>query len=311
MPSSSAPPAARRWLLLAAKLGAAVLVVWFVGDAARQAATQLSASNLAIGWGWVALAGVVYLVALAPMAWFWRRTLQALGQPCRWADVLPAYYLGHLGKYVPGKALVVVLRTAALRREGGQAPAIAASVFVETLTMMAIGGAVASLLLITTAGDSANRSWLAPLAIGLAVVAALPTLPPVMRRLLAWLGKQASPSDAAGLTWGLLAQGWLAALLTWLGLALSLWLTVRALDDQLSADLSPAVRCLLAATLPVVAGFLSLLPGGLLVRDGLMFALLGPLSVVALPATLLLRLIWVVSEAAGYGIMELARRRMS
>ena len=303
------PPPARHSLLLVAKLGVAALVVWFVGDAARDAWKKLASEEFSIDWGLVVLSGALYLVALAPMAWFWRRTLAQLGQPSQWRLVLPAYFLGHLGKYVPGKALVVVLRTASLRREGGQTAAIAASVFIETLTMMAVGGVIASLLLITTGGDQAERPWLAPLSVVLAICAALPTLPPVMRRLLAWIASSEPDPTTHDVTWRLIAKGWLAATLTWLGLAGSLWLAMRAIDSQLSPNAPTALRCLLATSLPVVAGFLSLLPGGVVVRDGLMFALLKPLSPLALAATLLVRLIWVVSEVVACGMME-ARRRL-
>ena len=55
-------------------------------------------------------------VGLVPMAWFWHRTLAALGQPAPWRATLRAYFLGHLGKYVPGKAMAVILRVAAVRK---------------------------------------------------------------------------------------------------------------------------------------------------------------------------------------------------
>jgi hypothetical protein len=60
---------------------------------------------------WLVAAGLVYLIGLLPCWWFWHRTLQAMGQQPRCRETLRAFYIGHLGKYVPGKALVVVLRT--------------------------------------------------------------------------------------------------------------------------------------------------------------------------------------------------------
>lgn len=302
----------RRRLILLAKGLVAVVVVAFVwrsvADAARQLSTQAVRPDVAV----LGLSGVVYLVSLLPMAWFWRRTLAALGQPSRWRDVLPAYYLGHLGKYVPGKALVVVLRTGAVRRTGGEAGPIAASVVVETLTLMAVGGAVASLLLVTLGGEGLSE-WVLPLAVGMALVAAAPTLPPVMKRIVARLAPAGSVATATrGVTWPLVATGWAAALATWLGLAVSLWLALRSLDAQIAFSAGVALRCLLATSLPVVAGFLSLLPGGLLVRDGLMFALLKPLPALAEPtalaATLLVRLVWIVSELAACGMLVVGRR---
>ncbi|MEM6330245.1 MAG: lysylphosphatidylglycerol synthase domain-containing protein [Planctomycetota bacterium] len=307
------------------------LVVWFVYGTLRQSIAEFSATAIRPNPWLLFAAGVAYAAALAPMAWFWRQTLLALGQPSGWRAVLRAYCLGHLGKYVPGKGLVVVLRTGAIRQAGGQTAPIAASVFVETLTMMSVGGVLACVLL-TTHGDGAAEPWLAALAAGLAVAAAAPTLPPVIRRLVRRLARvevspaeaQASapantpsagdplPSFAGRLTWRLLGKGWLAAALAWTGLAGSLWLTLRSLDAGFPLTLVAAAYCLLAVTLPVVAGFLSLLPGGLLVRDGLMLQLLtgvaGVAEPVALAATVLLRVVWIVSEAAACAIVEAVHR---
>ncbi|MEM9186106.1 MAG: lysylphosphatidylglycerol synthase domain-containing protein [Planctomycetota bacterium] len=294
-----------------AKVTVLVVVLVFVGRSVAGAGRQLATQRVRPHAGYLAASGAAYLLGLAPMAWFWRRALAGLGQPCRWRDVLPAYYLGHLGKYVPGKAMVVVLRTGAIHRAGGETAPVAASAVVETLTMMAVGAVVASLLLALLGAREVDLGWLAPLAVSLAVIAAAPTLPPVMRRLLPRLAPR-SAASAAGITWKLIAAGWFAGLMTWLGMAASLWLAVRSLDDGVELSVEATMRCALAVTLPVVAGFLSLLPGGLLVRDGLMFALLKPLAGLAEPtalaATLLLRLTWVVSEAFACVMLTIGRK---
>lgn len=309
-------PSRRRLLLLFAKGAVALLVLWFVARLLRDSLEDFTAADLRPDIALAGLAGVVYIAALLPMAWFWRRTLLALDQPSDWDPVLRAYYLGHLGKYVPGKALVVVLRTGALRSAGGQTASIAASVFAETLTMMAVGGVLASLLLALGASER-QQPWLMPLALGLALLAAGPTLPPVMRWVISRLQAKdqlAKPADnpAGRLTWGLLAMGWLAALVTWVGLAGSLWLTIRGLDAGFPLTVEIAIHCLLAVSLPVVAGFLSLLPGGLVVRDGLMLALLTQMPGVdertALATTILVRLIWLVAEACACVMLEGSRR---
>ena len=74
----------------------------------------------------------------------------------------------------------------------------------------------------------------------------------------------------------LLAKGWLAACVCWLLLGLSLWATLRAIGVD---DLEPVrdLPLLVAAVaFAVVAGFASMLPGGLVVRDALLMQLLAP-----------------------------------
>ena len=55
-----------------------------------------------------------------------------------------AYYVGHLGKYVPGKALVVIIRTGLISGPRVDTTVAAVSIFIETLTMMAVGAFLAA-----------------------------------------------------------------------------------------------------------------------------------------------------------------------
>ena len=65
---------------------------------------------------WLVVSGVAYVLGMAPMGWFWHRTLAALGYQPPLSATMRAYYFGQLGKYVPGKAMVIILRVAAMRR---------------------------------------------------------------------------------------------------------------------------------------------------------------------------------------------------
>ena len=96
---------------------------------------------------WLAVGGFVYLLGLLPCWLFWHKTLHAMGQRPRPLETLRAYFIGSLGKYVPGKALVVVLRTGLIRSDRCDTTVAAVSVFVETLTMMSVGAFVAAALL--------------------------------------------------------------------------------------------------------------------------------------------------------------------
>ena len=92
---------------------------------------------------WLALSGGLYLLALLPEGLFWHWALKALGQDVGLLETLRAYYIGHLGKYVPGKAMVIVLRTGLIHSQRVDTSIAVASVFLETLTMMAVGACIA------------------------------------------------------------------------------------------------------------------------------------------------------------------------
>src|SRR5690606_23913962 len=106
----------------------------------------------------------------------------------------------------------------------------AASVFYETLTMMAVGAFLAAAIL---AGWFREHWGFAAVAASLSLAALLPTLPPVFRRLarLAGIGRKSPDVEErlerlgyATLTWG-----WVSIAGGWVLMGLSLWATLRGM----------------------------------------------------------------------------------
>ncbi len=249
---------------------------------------------------WLLVAGLVYLTGMVPCWLFWHRTLNAMGQRPRWRESLRAFYIGHLGKYVPGKALVVILRTGLIRSNRVDTSVAATSVFVETLTMMAVGAFVSAAIL---GGMYRDKVWLLLLAVVLMLCAGVPTLPPIFRRLVRMVGvKRVNPdidSAVEGLNFRLMSFGWATVALGWCLLGLSLWFTLRAIPTAagpVTLEHWPLVTACVA--LAMVAGFLSLLPGGIGVREYVVMELLeGPFGAgAAAVSAILLRLVWLVAE---------------
>jgi uncharacterized membrane protein YbhN (UPF0104 family) len=264
------------------------------------------------GWDvrpvWLLAAGGLYIVGLAPMAWFWNRALTALGRPAPWGATLRAYFLGHLGKYVPGKAMAVILRIAAVRKWVPTMRIAIISVMLETLTMMAVGAFLAAAL---SAYLLRTQPQFAAITLLIAIAAGVPTLPPVVRRF-ARMGVNAENVDAAvaGIKLRLLLEGWTAASVCWLFLGWSLWATLRAIGVEQLSPIDDLPRLIAAVTFAVVLGFVSMMPGGLGVRDLALVQLLsescGPAA--ALVAAVLLRLVWLVSESAACVILYIAAK---
>jgi uncharacterized membrane protein YbhN (UPF0104 family) len=214
---------------------------------------------------------------------------------------------------VPGKALVVILRTGLIRSQRVDTGVAAASVFYETLTMMAVGALVACVIIAVSAREHVTFMLLA---LGLAAAAGLPTVPPVFRFLVHKLrvGK-ISPTAVerlAQLNYGLLAAGWLVMAGGWVLIGLSLWaiLVAGGFTDPRNI-LDEMAICTAATALAFVAGFLSLLPGGVGIREAVLMELLEPRfgSAGALVAAIVARLVWLVSEALISGILYLVGRR--
>ena len=288
------------------------LLVWGIRGTLQTALRQLGDRNASwtIAPAWLPAAGGLYLLGLLPCGLFWRGTLRRLGQSAGAWQTLRAYYIGHLGKYVPGKAMVVVLRTAFVPRGAGSAGLVAVSVLYETLTMMACGAVLAAAIL--TIGYPDRR--LIGLGVLLSLVAAAPTLPPVFRRLVRWAriggGDEATAERLSRLSWRWLAVGWLATAAGWATIGGSLAVTLVALGESPREMAGHLPLLTAAAALAMVAGFLSLIPGGVGVREFVLLELLvrqmGLDEGTALIAAIVLRLVWLVAEVLASAILYVA-----
>jgi len=289
----------RRWFVLAVKLLIVAVVLWLVRGTLEQSWNYLVEHPRSLRPNWLALSGGLYLIALLPEGLFWHWALKALGQDVGLLETLRAYYIGHLGKYVPGKAMVVVLRTALIHSHRVDASIAVASVFLETLTMMAVGGSIAVPVL--AIWFSHDPAFLAA-AVGTAIVAGLPTLPPVFSWLARMVGVgYSSPAVAqklAGFDYRTLICGWAAMVCGWVVMGTSLWAMLRGLDFPANLAQSWYLYTAIVA-MAVVVGFVSMIPGGLFAREAVFTGLLGPLvggGAMALIVAAALRLTWLLAE---------------
>ncbi len=299
----------KRWLSAAVKLAIVALVVWFIRDTLIGAWEDLERHSFQVDFRWLICAGFLYLLGTLPCAVFWHRGLRALGQPVGFIAAARAYYVGHLGKYVPGKAMVVVLRAGLVRRPGVDASLAVAGVFLETLTMMCVGALLGAVVAALRFRGEPLLFWPA---LGAAAVAGLPTLPPVFRRLVRWiaagkldpaatekLGRLGFPTVLLG--WGLNAIGWAI-------LGLSLWAVLKAMGEGAGGEY---FLYLAAVSLGTVAGFISMVPGGAVVREAVLTRLIASClgGGTALIAAVLLRLVWLVTEIGVSGILYISSHR--
>lgn len=312
-------PKRRRWWSPLLKLAVVVLVCVAVQGTVRDALAKLREHPWELDVGWLVFAGVLYAVAWLPMGWFWGEVLAALGQPIRWLETLRAYFLGHLGKYVPGKALVLVIRIGLIKTREISIRLGVASVLLETLTLMSVGAVLAAAISpIVLAHD--RRLTIA--AVITAVLVGLPTIPILTRRLIrritGW--KVAGSTDGSSqqdlhvintrITSRLLAKGWLASVICWIVLGWSMWATLRAIGVTSVEPIAGLPLMVAVVALSIVAGFMSMLPGGMVVRDALLFELLSNVcgDADSLVAAVLWRLVSLVAELGICGILEVANR---
>ena len=296
------------WLKTLFRVLILALVSWGIWRTVMEAQGKFAQQQFSLRHvhvGWLAAAGVFYLLGMLPCGLFWHRTLLSMGQSPQLRHSLRAYYVSQLGKYVPGKALVVVMRAALIRSRQVDTAVAVTSVFVETLTMMAVGAVVAAAILAVAFRE---HQYLLLLAIAFATCAAAPTLPPVFPYVIRLLQvhRTSRHMDAAirGLSFRLMLSGWTTVAAGWLLLGLSLWATLRAMPQAAPRveDLPLVTVCV---ALAVVAGFVSLLPAGIGVREIVVMRLLAPPfgQVAAIVSAVLLRLVWLAAELILAGIL--------
>lgn len=294
-----------KWII---RLAIAALVVWGIAKTWQDAQAKFAEHRFSLAdleLGWIGLSCGLYVLATLPCAWFWQQALVAMGQRPRWYEALRAYYVGHLGKYVPGKALVVVMRAALVRSTRTDGTVAAMAVFVETLTLMSVGAVLSAVILAVRGQSHDQQQYLTLVAVALGLCAGVPSAPPIFRlvvRRLPYVKSHPAVIPAVeGLKLGLLARGWLAMTVSWLLMGLSLWATLRGMasttDVSLAlADTLPLLTASIA--LATVAGFMSLIPGGLGVRELVVAVLLVPAfgEVAAVVSAVVMRLVSLVSE---------------
>jgi uncharacterized membrane protein YbhN (UPF0104 family) len=308
MPNSIPSRHDRKWLLPAVKVLIVLLVAWFIRDTLLKAWQQLGHEKWHFSYPWTIACGGIYLLGLLPAGVYWHHVLRVLGQQARLGETLRAYYVGHLGKYVPGKAMVVILRTALIRSRRVDTAAAVVSVFYETLTMMAVGACLAAAVMAYRLREEHVLFWGA---LAMMAVAGLPTLPPVFRLItrMLRLGRfgGATQENLDRLGYRTLLLGWFSMTILWIIMAISLWAAFRAVGVAQFGLGDHLPEFLAAVALALVAGFLSFIPGGLGVRDLLLVGLLNRLfGLAAAPATLasaLLRLTWLLAELSIFAIL--------
>jgi uncharacterized membrane protein YbhN (UPF0104 family) len=288
---------------------------------------------------WWLTSAILYLQWQGFSALFWYRLMGHLGARARPATAVRAFYLCQMGKYLPGKAWALFLRTTLVQGTGVRLATAVLATFYEVLTTMAAGVLLGLVLFALLGADGTapdaptfwrllrldvpdgfvvGRGLAVLLALLLLVPTGLPLLPAVYNRLMYRVTRPFRDKDAAPLPHvrsAYLIEGLALTGLGWLVLGGSLAAGVVGVLGELPA--SPALFGRLTALMAVsyVAGFVIPSPGGLGVREFFLVLFLTPelASLGGMDAgeargtaaltVLLLRLVWTAAEVLVAGLL--------
>jgi len=296
-----------RWSVLAIVL---VVVAWR-GKALWEQGQGFSDG---VTWrpGWLAAAATLYVVGWLPSAWFWRSLLVGLGHTVGWWQLLRAYFCGHLGKYIPGKAAVLVIRAGMLKSSGVPAATAAWTATWETLLVMGVGGVLGLGLAPWLLTDEILAALPGPLGtagryplvtagtVAVAALAGFPWLTRLVTRLTRRMTGDESTDVSVSTRQVLL--GSLAMTAGWVCHGLSLWCTLEGLGASPTSDCAGRTLAGLTAAVGLATslGFAAIFaPGGVGVREGILIEGLSRSGIGFQPAVLgsvTLRATWLLAE---------------
>jgi len=296
------------WLVVKSVLAVAILIGVAGYFAKILNDSQFDLSRLTVRFEYLVPAGLLYLLAHCFWGSFWVRLLHGQGIRVSWFAGMRAYFVSQFGKYVPGKAWVVLMRVGMLRHDAHAHPIpVAVTAVYETLCSMAAGALIGVLLL--------PRLGVLPVEVSsqasaLIAMAAFPVVLGVLNKLAARVvakrrGPDARPLPAPSVF--LLAQGLLHGACGHCLLGLSLGLTIQAVVPDAAPVVETYPADLGANAISYVAGFLVVVaPGGLGAREFVLATALAPrfagtlgkepAAALAVVVALLLRLAWTVAE---------------
>lgn len=292
-------------------------------------------------FGWLALSGLLYVLALGCFALYWMRLLRRLGQQPTLSVALRAYFVGMLGKYLPGKAWALVMRAGLAGGPGIRLSIAGMSSFYEVLVTQSSGVLLAAVMFALFAAPATepfdphtviqllkmerpesvelHRGALVLLSSGLYLGIVFWVTPPVFNRIVDRVSLPFRDVDSAALpatTWTGLFEGMGWGGLGWGFMGVSLAAALQGVIHSAEPwDLVFLGRMMAIMGLGYVMGFVIIVvPSGLGVREFFLTLLLVPelqtrfgaspsdAAAQAVLVVLLLRLSWTVAELIAAGL---------
>src|ERR1051326_882102 len=132
------------WPVLKILLG--LVILYFVGKSLWHDLSEPDLWQRSYNITWLILAGALYLLGLGCTMLYWGLLLRRAGQFPGVIGLFRGYYIGFLGKYVPGKAWALLLRAAFVDKRKVNAAVAVQTGFYEVMMMMAGAGVAACIL---------------------------------------------------------------------------------------------------------------------------------------------------------------------
>jgi len=246
---------------------------------------------------WLVLAAAGAVLAMVSIGWGWRHVLALLGAPVPAGRVVAWYFVGELGKYVPGGVWPVVGRGELARRGGVPRGRAYASVALSLAMVYLAALFVAAGFLPFAVSDGGFSAWmLVLLALPAGVVLLHPRVLGRLVRLVEKVGRRTVHLEIPQWSDSLVLVARYVP--TWFFVGTATWAVARSLTPDASY---PTV--VFATVLSWAAGFLAVpVPAGAGVREAVLTATSGLDGGVAAAAAIVARILFVLVDVAGAAV---------
>lgn len=245
-----------------------------------------------------AVGGMFYL------AWRWGAAILAVGGERSGSHrVISAFFVGEVGKYIPGAVWAMLGRGELARREGYERSIAYSSVGLSVIGCYLAASVTALVLaVVSLIGGSISMPWW-PIAL-VAVVGIGAIHPSVSRRIVALVSRIVGRTLTVEIpSWSRCLRLTLSYIPVWILIAAATTLITRSLVDH-----PPIARVALAAVVSWIIGFITPSPGGLGVREAVFVTFAGVAAGPAAAAAILARVLFVLVDCLGAGVGWLVLR---
>lgn len=271
-------------------LAAIAFVVYTLLDRWGEVSDELADAEV----GWLVAALGLAAAGMTFIAWAWRHVLRALGVDAPAGRVIAWYYVGEIGKYVPGGVWPVLGRGELARHHGVPRSRAYASVALSLalLYLAAMFVAVGFLpFAISGGGFSPWMLFLLALPVGVGLLHHS-----VLERLAATAGRLTKRDLELDIPrWGQSLSLLARYVPAWACIGTATWCVARAIDPGANF-----ARVFFSAVLSWIVGFLAVpVPGGAGVREAVLYASSGLAESVAVTVAVAARLGFVLVDVVG------------
>ena len=251
----------------------AIAVFIIAGKQLLDALAKLDDPKVVFYIDYLSYGAVFYALGMAMFSLFWWRVTVFFGGHMARMNCHRTYFLSQLGKYLPGKAWVIVIRCALIPEDHLSLRVVAVSSLYETLTIMG-SGALLSFMTLLVLGVGPKLLWLA---FGLGVTLLALAHPPLSHWLAIFSLRCNSQAKSLSLpSWKTLWKVIPIILLGWFLVGLSFVMAGFGIGNSFK-NLYEMFLAMAGAGLAITAGFaVFVTPAGLGVREWVLMQLLGP-----------------------------------